>query len=420
MGLLVDGIWKDQDDDTKAGRFERPQTVFRNWITADGSAGPTGDGGFPAAAGRYHLYVALACPWAHRTLIFRKLKKLEDAISVSIVEPINIEYGWAFGPAGGATADTANGRAKLSDIYLLATPGFTGRVTVPVLWDKERRTIVNNESAEIIRMLNSAFARFTDVATDYYPAALREEIDAVNRDVYAQVNNGVYRAGFATTQGAYEEAFLALFERLDALEARLSRRRWLVGEAQTEADWRLFTTLVRFDAVYYGHFKCNLRRIVDYPNLSNYLRDLYQTPGVAETVELRSHQAPLLRQPPPHQPDRHRAARSRARPHGAARPRAVRVAERAREALAYRNVVEHPGSVCANQSSLIFAALMIGPHNCVSARAFAASSSGVEPPARTPDNSNFALTAGSASIATISVFILFTISRGVLAGTHIA
>ncbi len=284
MGLLVDGIWKDQDNDTKAGRFERPQTVFRNWITADGSAGPTGDGGFPAATGRYHLYVALACPWAHRTLIFRKLKKLEDAISVSVVEPINLEYGWAFGPAGSFTADAANGRAKLSDIYLLATPGFTGRVTVPVLWDKERRTIVNNESAEIIRMLNSAFARFTDVATDYYPAALREEIDAVNRDVYAQVNNGVYRAGFATTQGAYEEAFLALFGRLDALEARLSRQRWLVGDQQTEADWRLFTTLVRFDAVYFGHFKCNLRRIVDYPNLSNYLRDLYQTPGIAETV----------------------------------------------------------------------------------------------------------------------------------------
>jgi glutathionyl-hydroquinone reductase len=284
MGLLVDGIWKDQDNETKSGRFERPQTVFRNWITADGSAGPTGDGGFPAAAGRYHLYVALACPWAHRTLIFRKLKKLEDAISVSIVEPINIDCGWAFGPAGSFTADTANGRAKLSDIYLLATPSFTGRVTVPVLWDKERRTIVNNESAEIIRMFNSAFARFTDVATDYYPAALHAEIDAVNRDVYAQVNNGVYRAGFATTQGAYEEAFLALFARLDLLEARLSQQRWLVGNQQTEADWRLFTTLVRFDAVYFGHFKCNLRRIVDYPNLSNYLRDLYQTPGVAETV----------------------------------------------------------------------------------------------------------------------------------------
>jgi putative glutathione S-transferase len=244
MGLLVDGVWKDQDHDTKStgGRFERPQTVFRNWVTADGSAGPTGEGGFPAAAGRYHLYVALACPWAHRTLIFRKLKKLEDVISVSIVEPINIVQGWEFGAAGSATADTANGKAKLSDIYLLATPGYTGRVTVPVLWDKERRTIVNNESAEIIRMLNSAFARFTDVATDYYPAPLRDEIDAVNRDVYTDVNNGVYRAGFATTQGAYEEAFLALFARLDALEAHLARRRLLVGDRQTEADWRLFTS----------------------------------------------------------------------------------------------------------------------------------------------------------------------------------
>jgi glutathionyl-hydroquinone reductase len=285
MGLLVDGVWKDQDHDTKStgGRFVRTETAFRNWVTAEGSAGPTGEGGFPAAAGRYHLYVALACPWAHRTLIFRKLKKLEDVISVSIVEPINIEYGWVFGPAGSVTADTAN--ARTTDVYLLAKAGYTGRVTVPVLWDKERRTIVNNESAEIIRMLNSAFARFTDAATDYYPPSLRAEIDAVNRDVYAEVNNGVYRAGFATTQTAYEEAFLALFARLDALEARLARERWLVGERQTEADWRLFTTLVRFDAVYFGHFKCNLRRIVDYPNLSNYLRDLYQTPGVAETVD---------------------------------------------------------------------------------------------------------------------------------------
>jgi putative glutathione S-transferase len=287
MGLLVDGVWKDQDEDTRAtgGRFERPQTVFRSWITEDGAPGPSGTGGFPAAAGRYHLYVALACPWAHRTLVLRKLKKLEDVISVSVVEPINIKYGWVFGPPGGATADTANGKAKLSDIYVLADSRFTGRVTVPVLWDKERRTIVNNESSEIIRMLNSAFARFTDVRTDYYPAALRNEIDDVNRGIYADVNNGVYRAGFATTQAAYEEAFLALFARLDAVEARLGRHRWLAGDQQTEADWRLFTTLVRFDAVYFGHFKCNLRRIADYPNLSNYLRDLYQTPGIAETVD---------------------------------------------------------------------------------------------------------------------------------------
>jgi glutathionyl-hydroquinone reductase len=287
MGLLLDGVWKDQDHDTSAagGRFMRPQTRFRNWVTADGTAGPTGEGGFPAAAGRYHLYVALACPWAHRTLIFRKLKKLEDVISVSVVEPLNIEYGWVFGPPGSATADTANGKARLSDIYLITDPKFTGRVTVPVLWDKERRTIVNNESAEIIRMLNSAFERFTDAHTDYYPVPLRDAIDDINGGVYADVNNGVYRAGFATTQAAYEEAFLALFARLEALEERLGRQRWLVGDRQTEADWRLFTTLVRFDAVYFGHFKCNLRRIADYPNLSNYLRDLFQTPGIAATVD---------------------------------------------------------------------------------------------------------------------------------------
>jgi glutathionyl-hydroquinone reductase len=287
MGLLLDGVWKDQDHDTSAagGRFMRPQTRFRNWVTADGTAGPTGEDGFPAAAGRYHLYVALACPWAHRTLVFRKLKKLEDVISVSVVEPINIEYGWVFGPPGSATADTANGKARLSDIYLITDPKFTGRVTVPVLWDKERRTIVNNESAEIIRMLNSAFERFTDVHTDYYPVPLRAAIEDINRAVYDDVNNGVYRAGFATTQAAYEEAFLALFARLDAIEERLGRQRWLVGDRQTEADWRLFTTLVRFDAVYFGHFKCNLRRIADYPNLSNYLRDLFQTEGIAATVD---------------------------------------------------------------------------------------------------------------------------------------
>jgi glutathionyl-hydroquinone reductase len=287
MGLLVEGVWKDQDYDTSAtgGRFVRPQTRFRNWVTPDGAAGPSGEGGFPAAAGRYHLYVALACPWAHRTLIFRKLKKLEDVISVSVVEPINFEFGWVFGPPGSATADTANGNARLSDIYLLTDPKFTGRVTVPVLWDKERRTIVNNESAEIIRMLNSAFDRFTDVRTDYYPAPLRAEIDEINRLVYDDVNNGVYRAGFATTQAAYEEAFRTLFARLDVLEGHLGRQRWLVGDRQTEADWRLFTTLVRFDAVYFSHFKCNLRRIADYSNLSNYLRDLFQTPGVAATVD---------------------------------------------------------------------------------------------------------------------------------------
>jgi len=287
MGLLVNGVWKDQWYDTAStgGRFIRTTTRFRNWVTPDGSPGPSGEGGFAAERGRYHLYVALACPWAHRTLIFRKLKHLEDVISVSVVEPLMGAEGWVFGESG-ATTDTVNGKAKLSEVYLIADPQFTGRVTVPVLWDKKQRAIVNNESAEIIRMLNSAFDAFTDVTTDYYPADLREEIDAVSARVYETVNNGVYRAGFATTQAAYEEAFLALFATLDELETRLSHQRYLAGARMTEADWRLFTTLVRFDAVYVGHFKCNLRRIADYPNLSNYLRELYQVAGVAETVNI--------------------------------------------------------------------------------------------------------------------------------------
>jgi putative glutathione S-transferase len=282
-GQLVDGIWKNGERDTKAtgGRFNRPATQFRNWVTADGSAGPSGSGGFPAARGRYHLYVSLACPWAHRTIIFRKLKKLEDVISMSVVDPV-MGDGWEFEDGG----DTANGKQRLYEVYLLADPRYTGRVSVPALWDKERRTIVNNESSEIIRMLNAAFGAFTDDRTDYYPAALRGEIDAVNDEVYRNINNGVYRTGFAGTQEAYEEAFLDLFGMLDKLEGRLSRQRYLAGNQITEADWRLFTTLIRFDAVYVGHFKCNLRRIADYPNLSNYLRELYQVPGVAETVNM--------------------------------------------------------------------------------------------------------------------------------------
>jgi putative glutathione S-transferase len=286
MGLLVDGVWKDHWYDTAAtgGRFVRPSTRFRNWVTADGKPGPSGDGGFPAERGRYHLYVSLACPWAHRTLIFRKLKKLDDVISVSVVEPLMGREGWVFG-AGGATTDSVNGTSKLSEVYVLADPHYTGRVSVPVLWDKTRRTIVNNESAEIIRMLNSAFDAFTDAGVDYYPPQLRGAIDQINARVYDNVNNGVYRAGFATTQEAYEEAFLALFAALDDLEQTLSRQRYLVGPL-TEADWRLFTTLVRFDPVYVGHFKCNLRRIADYPNLSNYLRELYQMPGIADTVSI--------------------------------------------------------------------------------------------------------------------------------------
>jgi putative glutathione S-transferase len=288
MGLLVDGMWRDQWYDTAktGGRFERQASRFRHWVTPDGSPGPIGDGGFKAEPGRYHLYVSLACPWAHRTLIFRKLKRLEDAISVSVVSYHMGPEGWTFDPQTGSTGDAVNGKTRLSEVYVAADPHYTGRVTVPVLWDKERRTIVNNESSDIIRMLNSAFDAFTDVRVDYYPKALRAEIDRINDRVYANINNGVYRTGFASTQAAYEEAFRALFAALDEVEGRLARTRYLVGNGLTEADWRLFTTLVRFDAVYVGHFKCNLRRIADYPNLSNYLRDLYQVAGVAETVNL--------------------------------------------------------------------------------------------------------------------------------------
>ena len=287
LGVLERGAWR-QDDVSRIrdGRFIRPPTTFRNFVTADGSAGTTGEAGFAAEAGRYHLYVSLACPWAHRTLIFRKLKKLESVISVDVVEPLLGSGGWEFGSGPGATRDTVNGKARLAEIYLLADPAYSGRVTVPVLWDKKRRAIVNNESSEIIRMLNAAFEAFTDAHVDYYPAELRGEIDRLNALIYPTVNNGVYRAGFATSQEAYEEAARALFATLDQLEELLSRQRYLAGSRQTEADWRLFTTLIRFDAVYYGHFKCNLRRIVDYPNLWNYLRDLYSDPGVAETVSL--------------------------------------------------------------------------------------------------------------------------------------
>src|SRR5215469_15753287 len=286
MGLLVNGAWQEDISRTKEGRFIRPTPVFRNFVTRDGSPGPSGQGDFAAEPGRYHLYVSLACPWAHRTLIFRKLKKLEAVISVSLTEPLYGKTGWEFGSATDGTDDRVNGKRTLAEIYLIADPHYTGRVSVPVLWDKKRRIIVNNESSEIIRMLNSAFEAFTDVRTDYYPEPLRDEIDRINDLVYPTVNNGVYRAGFATSQDAYEEAAHGIFSTLDQLEARLSRQRYLAGKAITEADWRLFTTLVRFDAVYYSHFKCNLRRIVDYPNLWNYLRDLYQMPGIAATVSL--------------------------------------------------------------------------------------------------------------------------------------
>jgi putative glutathione S-transferase len=286
MGLLVDGAWQEDVSRTKEGRFIRPTTNYHNYVTPDGGAGPSGEAGFPAERGRYHLYVSLACPWAHRTLIFRKLKKLDDVISVSVTEPLYGKTGWEFGAGPGATRDGVNGKATLAEVYLIADPHYTGRVSVPALWDKKRRTIVNNESSEIMRILNSAFEAFTDVHTDYYPAALRAEIDRINEIVYPTVNNGVYRSGFATSQDAYEEAARGVFATLDLLEERLSRQRYLVGSQITEADWRLFPTLIRFDAVYYSHFKCNLRRIADYPNLWNYLRDLYQVPGVAETVSI--------------------------------------------------------------------------------------------------------------------------------------
>jgi putative glutathione S-transferase len=286
MGVLVDGVWQDEKSDPQSkGRFVRPPTRFRNWVTPDGNPGPTGAAGFAAEPGRYHLYVSLACPWAHRTVIFRKLKRLDEVVSLSTVAPLMGNEGWVFDEREGSS-DPVNRAQKLADIYLLADPRYSGRVTVPVLWDRERRTIVNNESAEIIRMFNAAFDAFTGVKTDFYPAELRQEIDRINDLVYENINNGVYRTGFATTQDAYEEAFLALFAALDEIEARLSGQRYLAGAKLTEADWRLFTTLIRFDAVYYSHFKCNLRRIVDYPNLSNYLRELYQVPGIAATVNM--------------------------------------------------------------------------------------------------------------------------------------
>lgn len=272
MGLLVDGKWQDKWYDTKStgGRFKRQESAFRDRIGSDR---------FPAEAGRYHLFVSYACPWAHRALIFRALKGLSEAIGVSVVEPLMLENGWEFGSQG----DPLTGCRYLHEVYTAAVPDYTGRVTVPVLWDKQSRTIVNNESAEIIRMFNTDFGGLA-TGPDFYPADLRQDIDALNARIYDTINNGVYKAGFATTQEAYEEAFDALFSSLDWVEGILSRRRYLAGNRITEADWRLFTTLVRFDAVYVGHFKCNLRRIADYPHMSGYLRELYQVQGVAETV----------------------------------------------------------------------------------------------------------------------------------------
>ncbi len=287
MGLLVDGVWQDKwyDTDSTGGNFVRSEAKFRNWITADGSAGPSGSDGFKAESGRYHLYVSCACPWAHRTLIFRKLKGLEEHISLSVVHPEMLSDGWTFETdEHGATGDTLYGLPYLRDVYLKADPGISGRVTVPVLWDKERETIVSNESAEIIRMFNSAFDNITGNTQDFWPPALRDAIEPVNDRIYDTLNNGVYKAGFATTQKAYDAAVRPLFDTLDWLEGRLSQNRYLMGDSVTEADWRLFTTLIRFDPVYHTHFKCNRRRIVDYPNIWAYTRELFQWPGVAETV----------------------------------------------------------------------------------------------------------------------------------------
>ena len=289
MGLLQDGKWVDQWYDTKAsdGHFVRKSAQFRNWITPEGDAGPTGIGGFKAEAGRYHLYVSLACPWAHRTLIFRTLKGLEDIISLSVVHWYMAENGWTFEAGHGVIPDNVNGAEFMHQVYTNAEPEYSGRVTVPVLWDKKMGTIVSNESSEIIRMFNSAFDGVGARGEDYYPKGLRTQIDKLNDRIYNTLNDGVYRCGFATTQAAYEAALTPLFDTLDWLEAILAKTRYLTGPFITEADWRLFTTLIRFDPVYVGHFKCNLRRIIDYPNLSNYLLDLYQQPGIEETVNMQ-------------------------------------------------------------------------------------------------------------------------------------
>lgn len=283
MGKLVEGVWRDVWYDTKAsgGKFIREDAGFRSWVTESGEAGPTGDEGFSAESGRYHLYVSLACPWAHRTLIFRKLKGLESHISVSVVSPDMLENGWQFDEP-----EPLYGFNFMHQIYTKAKPDYTGRVTVPVLWDKKTETIVSNESSEIIRMFNDAFNGLTGNTEDFYPMALRNVIEEWNGYIYPNINNGVYRSGFATTQQAYEEAYESLFSALDSVEAHLETNRYLAGDKITEADWRLFTTLVRFDPVYVGHFKCNRQQIAQYKNLFGYLKELYQVPGVAETVDM--------------------------------------------------------------------------------------------------------------------------------------
>ena len=288
MGQLIEGVWHDDWYDTKksGGKFVRSDASWRDWVTADGSPGPTGEGGFPAAAGRYHLYVSLACPWAHRALVMRSLKGLDDLVGVSVVHPDMLSDGWTFETDfPGATGDTLFGLPFMRDVYTRAKPDVSGRVTVPVLWDTERGTIVSNESSEIIRMFNTAFDGLTGNTLDFYPEDLRAEIDRVNARVYADVNNGVYKAGFATSQDAYDGAVTALFDALDWLEDLLGERRYLAGDQVTEADWRLFTTLARFDLVYHGHFRCNRRKLIEYPRLWAYARELYQVPGVAGTCD---------------------------------------------------------------------------------------------------------------------------------------
>lgn len=289
MGQLVDGVWHDTWYDTKSsgGKFVRKDASFRNWITTDGSAGPTGAAGFKAQSGRYHLYVSYACPWAHRALIFRQLKGLSDHISISAVHPEMLSEGWTFQTDDhGATGDTLFGLDFARDIYLKALPDMSGRVTVPILWDTQTNTIVSNESSEIIRMFNAAFNEITGNTDDYWPEHLRDTIGPINDRIYDTLNNGVYKSGFATTQSAYDDAVGPLFDTLDWLEDILSKNRYLTGDKITEADWRLWTTLIRFDPVYHLHFKCNRKRIVDYPNLWAFTRELYQWDGIAETVNM--------------------------------------------------------------------------------------------------------------------------------------
>ncbi|WP_223789549.1 glutathione S-transferase family protein [Marinicella meishanensis] len=292
MGLLVKGEWRDQwyDTDATDGEFKRSESQFRNFVTADGAPGPTGSGGFKAESGRYHLYVSLACPWAHRTLIFRKLKALEDHIDVSVVDYLMREHGWTFNASDDGdefVGDRLHDADFMHQVYTTADPQYSGRVTVPVLWDKQQNTIVSNESADIIRMFNSAFTGLTENDIDFYPAELQTEIDDINERVYHDINNGVYKAGFATSQSAYEKHVVKLFESLDWVEDLLQDRTFLAGEVLTEADWRLFTTLVRFDAVYVGHFKCNLKTLREYPSISAYVKKLAAIPGIADTINIR-------------------------------------------------------------------------------------------------------------------------------------